>query len=78
MQKAQKHREQIRISRKKQLEKEKAEIKEKQNADLKAQIQEIKERKAAEKAKDRIEEELYLLECKRLEEAAKFVEEEER
>lgn len=78
MQKAQKQRETIRASLKMQLEREKAEIKEKQNADLKAQIQEIQDRKAAEKEKNRIEDELYLLECKRLEEAAKFIEEEER
>ncbi|XP_034234091.1 gamma-tubulin complex component 6 isoform X2 [Thrips palmi] len=78
MQKAQKQREAIRASLKMQLEREKAEMKEKQNADLKAQIQEVQLRKAAEKEKNRIEDELYLLQCKRLDEAAKFIEEEER
>lgn len=78
MQKAQKQREKLQMLLRIQLEREKAKIKEKQNADLKAQIQEIQERKAAEKEKNQIEDELYLLECKRQDEAAKIIEEEKR
>lgn len=78
MQKVQKERARARAVAKIRLEKERAEIKEKQNAVLKAQILETQQRKAAEKEQKRIEDELYLIECQRSEEAAKIVEAEEK
>ena len=78
MHKAQKERAIARAATKIQQEKERAEMREKQNADLKAQILATQQRKAVEKEQKRIEDELYVLECKRLEEVAKLVEEEER
>lgn len=78
MTKAQKERALLRESMKIQLDKERAEMKEKQNAVLRAQIIEMQLRKATEKEQERIKDELYLLECQRQDFAARVMEEEER
>lgn len=78
MREAQKKREIARELLRIQLVKEKAIMKEKQNADLKAQIFEVEKRRAAEKEQQRIEDEQYLQECQRQETALRQLEEKER
>lgn len=78
MREAQKKREIARELLRIQLVKEKAIMKERQNADLKAQIFEVEKRRAAEKEQQRIEDEQYLQECQRRETALRQLEEKER
>ncbi|KAK3907983.1 Gamma-tubulin complex component 6 [Frankliniella fusca] len=78
MAQAQRERAILRQSLKTQLDKKRIEMKEKQNATLRAQISEMQLRKATEKEQERIEDKLYLLECQRRDIAARVMEEEAR